>query len=185
MIKAGAKIKVTAIFAGEPGEVRIYRNGNLYHVRKFKGREIVFKTIVPGNYTIYPEPAQIRTTADATAGAVEKLPPPDRNAGKKVTIRINPNLTGTPARIFPATGIIEVGADFHKLPEQAKLFILLHELGHLYYSQEKDADHFALTAFNHLGGNPSQSVYTLMSFLSDTPDNRARINSLFNKAKHL
>lgn len=185
MINVRNRVKITAVYNSEPGQVEIYRDGKLYHFRKFKGREVVFKTMAPGLYTIHPAPAQIRMAADTASGVVEKLPPPDRNQEKKVTIRVNSTLTGTPARIFPATGVIEVGADFHKLPEQAKLFILLHELGHLYYSKEENADHFALSMFNQMGGNASQSVYTLMNFLSDSPENRSRIFSLFNKAKNL
>ena len=183
-LKVDNPIQLRAIYATEPGEVAIYRNGNLYHIRRTKGREVAFKAMKPGFYQVYPEP--IRITPEAmNFKPVEALPPPDRNQGKKASIRVNRNLSGTPARIFPATGVIEVGETFHTLPEQAKLFILLHELGHFYYTQEKDADHYALYHFNKMGGNPSQSVYTLAMFLTDTPENKARINSLFQKSKHL
>lgn len=109
------------------------------------------------------------------------LPPAERNKFKPFNIEINPNLKGTPARIFTDVGKVEIGQNFKQYPPQIRLFILLHELGHFYYITEWKADLFAAYWYINLGYNASNAFYALSKVLSHSPANTERLQKLFNQ----
>jgi hypothetical protein len=116
-----------------------------------------------------------------------ELPAPERE-GLFKPFKIVENLNeaemkGTPARIFPLIGKIEVSAKFKSLPPQIRLFILLHEMGHFFYKTEWKTDTFALYYYLKMGYNSSQALYALTRILHPTQRNFERINKLFKKVQ--
>ena len=109
----------------------------------------------------------------------------ERNREKPIKIVYNEKLTGTPARIFsnmnPA--IIEVSPSFYKYPPQVRMFILLHEYGHLFYETEHKTDLYALKEYLKLGLNASQAFFALAKVLHPSPKSQERIKRLFNELK--
>lgn len=135
------------------------------------------------------------------------LPPYERNDIKDFTIIDNPQLVGSPARVFAKQGIIERGINFYKLPKPVRVFILLHEVGHFFYGitpdkvakanqmsdpdgreyikyhrneSEKKCDLFALIHYLNMGYNRSMAFYSLSQVLSRSQDNINRLKTLFN-----
>lgn len=110
------------------------------------------------------------------------LPTAERWRLNDVRVVYNPDLKGTPARIFTTKNpvIIEVGDKFYSLPKQMRFFILLHEYGHLFYSEEWKVDLFALKVFLQSGYNQSQAFYSLSKVLGDSAQSRDRVIRLFN-----
>lgn len=95
-----------------------------------------------------------------------KLPKTDRNFNKHLfTIKVNPKLKQTPARIFYETGVCEVSPAFLKLPFQFQKFILEHEKAHFFYSDEIAADMCALNSYGQMGYNLSQAFFCLDNVL--------------------
>lgn len=89
----------------------------------------------------------------------------------------------SPARMFAKHGIVETGERFNLLPEEWKVYILLHELAHSKYKTEWKADTLALYWFCHLGYNHSQGLYALSKVLHQSPDNKKRIMNIYNRIK--
>lgn len=113
-----------------------------------------------------------------------KLPLSERNRWKPVKYVDNPNLKGTPARIFTDTGIIEHSPAYHSYPKCVQVFIDLHEQGHLFYRTEEYCDLWALINYLRLGYNRSTAYWTLCNILKKTPANVQRIEQLvFNIKK--
>ena len=109
-----------------------------------------------------------------------QLPKPDRNFDmSKIKIEMNPKLTGTPARIFPTIGIMEWGPKMMGYTKAIRVFISLHEAGHMLYSKEMDADLWALKSFLGLGYNASTAFYALSDVLHLNPENIKRIRKMF------
>ena len=110
---------------------------------------------------------------------------PERQREKPIQIVFNPELdeNSTPARIFTELGVIEIGKKFLPLPPQQKMFILLHEYGHLFYKDEHKTDIYALKNYLQLGFNPSQAFRALSEVLHRSPENLKRIEGLFKAMK--
>lgn len=85
---------------------------------------------------------------------------------ENLELKTNNDLTTTPARIFPALGIIEVMPDFWKLPQAYRVAIIMHEIGHHFYENEVYADLFALKSFLKQGGNISEFMSCLKNVLT-------------------
>jgi hypothetical protein len=66
-----------------------------------------------------------------------------------------------------------------KYPIEVRLFILLHEVGHFYYSEEWKCDAYAAYHFLEWGCNPSQAFEALAGVLHDNKTNDDRINKIF------
>lgn len=123
-------------------------------------------------------------------GAIEiqkfnyKLPPHDRERMKFFEFRKNPTLTGSPARNFTKTGIIETGTKFPHYPFAVRLFILLHECGHFYYFDETNADAWAAKTFVDMGYNESTALYSLSNVLNfETKRNKDRIETMLSNVQ--
>jgi hypothetical protein len=122
-----------------------------------------------------------------------KLPEPnfmelyeaERNRGKQFEIVYNNAIGSTPARIFTNLPVakIEVNEVFMAMPPQYKLFILLHEMGHMYYETEEKADLYALKKFLEMGYNASQAYYCLESILKQTPQSISRLKHIISQLK--
>lgn len=110
---------------------------------------------------------------------------PERSRLRPIKIVYNKHLSTTPARIFSTLNpaIIEVAPKLYNMPKQMRMFILLHEYGHLFYATEWKVDLFALKAFCELGYNPSQAFYALSKILSTSKQNMERIKKLFDTLK--
>lgn len=148
---------------------------------------INFNTIYEGNYstdvpgTITSKPLTIKPCT------IEDYAP-ERNLDKPFRIVYNPKLglNDTPARIFAKMepeAIIEVGRKFYTFSPQVRMFILLHELGHMRYATEHKADCYALKRYLEMGLNPSQAFYALSKVLHPGKRNQDRILKLFNELK--
>lgn len=107
------------------------------------------------------------------------IPPAQRDRMKDVTIVFKPELQGTPARIFSHTGVIEYGKKFLTYPPPIRLFLLLHEQGHLLYKDEIYCDLWAMINFLRLGYNQSTAFYSLANVLSSSNENISRIKEMF------
>ena len=134
------------------------------------------------------------------------LPAYERNEIKDFVIIDNPELTGSPARVFAKDGVVERGREFYNHPKPIRVFILLHEIGHFFYGltdgdyikaeqmsdsegrdylkrkrneSEKKCDLFALTHYLQMGYNRSMAFYSLSRVLSRSQDNVNRLKSLF------
>jgi hypothetical protein len=118
--------------------------------------------------------------------AIISLPKKTRNFDdSNFKIIHNPNLKGTPARIFFEKGICEVSTNFQKLPIQWQEFILLHEKGHFKYEEETSADTFALNEFLQKGYNASQAFFALRDVLRKSEENLNRQKEIYKQIETL
>ena len=112
---------------------------------------------------------------------------PERQMERPIKIVYNKALgmEATPARIYtgsnPAT--IEVGQRFFTFPSQVRMFILLHEYGHMFYKTEHKTDLYALKRYLELGYNASMAFWALYKVLHTSEQGRERITKLFNQLK--
>lgn len=114
-----------------------------------------------------------------------ELKKPDRYFKKKLPIRTDATLTGTPARNYFVKGEIVLGEKFWRLPFMARLFILLHEHGHFLYRSEKDADKFALYHLLKNGYNNSSAYYSLKDVLNMAATvNKERVKNILNHSNY-
>lgn len=111
------------------------------------------------------------------------LPRPERNRKIKTPVISKNNSFNGPARINTHKGVIEIGPLFFTLPVPSRLFILLHEIGHLYYTTESYCDMFAYYHFCKLGYNNSQAFFSLSKILTLHDDNLKRLENLLNIIK--
>jgi hypothetical protein len=161
--------------------------GNVYHIRTMPKdcSELDVNILHPDTYTascpcVYNFNGAVKTNGNSISLAI-----PERFRYRDIIVLHNPYLQGTPARIFtnsmPAK--IEVGDKFYSYPKQVRLFILLHEYGHLFYATEWKVDLFALKMFLQMGYNASQAFYALSMILGNSPQSKERIVRLFNSLK--
>lgn len=109
----------------------------------------------------------------------------ERERERPIIIRHVPGLADTPARIFtnrnPA--LIEVGDRFYTYPAPVRMFILLHEYGHLFYKSEHKTDCYALKKYLEMGLPPSMAFFALANVLHDSPQSTFRIKKIFQELK--
>lgn len=180
--KTDNKITIRIMFGANPNAIRIIRNGKVYFIRHLGGKysEVKVNITHPGNYTVQ---AFKGTITALKKGALEiapfpDVPPKERDLEKPYRIVTNKSLTGTPARIFPHSGIIEVSTSWHKMIAPIRLFILLHEVGHFFYKTEWKCDQFAAHHFLKMGYNPSTAFYAISKILHKSPGNDTRVLTL-------
>lgn len=170
--------------------VNVYRNGALYFFRRLKGSEkkIKFNVCHAGNYTIDAncDVELLPFSISATLNQLPGLPPYERNKDKTIdeilcNVQIKAGtFSNTPARNWVKRGVIETGVSFENLMDAFKYFILLHEVGHFYYSDETACDLFALHHFLASGYNESTAFYALAELLdARKPEHVERITNLF------
>lgn len=159
-------------------------NGDTYHTRDMpEGETTLDVNIVHPMAVKCSAPCVVVGMKDIQAsGDSIKLAVPERLRIRPIIVRFNPYMTGTPARIFTQKhpALIEVGEKFYSYPQQIRLFILLHEYGHLFYKTEWKVDRFALKCFLGMGFNKSNAFYALSKVLhGDNPQSVDRINKAF------
>ncbi len=108
-----------------------------------------------------------------------KLPKQERHREKEVAVKYDHNQTDSPAIIYTDLGLIVTGTKFLELPIPMRIFVLLHEKGHLKYATEKYCDLYAFVEFVKMGYNPSTAIYCLTDILKQKPGKDERINFLF------
>jgi hypothetical protein len=175
--------KVTLVPSCDFVEV-LSSDGGVYYSRKLPTQWDCFEMNIlhPDIYT-FSSFCDIEEIGDvSTSGDSIKMCLPERFRYKPFVIKRVNNIGHTPARIntLATPAVIEVGDKFYTLPKQVRLFVLLHELGHMFYKTEWKVDRFALKAFLAAGGNKSQAIIALTRILKDNPQNRDRISKLFN-----
>lgn len=170
-------------FDEPPQYVNVYLKNELYYFRNLGGKfyKIKFNVKHPGKYFIDVDCANIKVIPIEITPLNFELPEPDRQRLKPFQFIYNSELTGTPARNYTNTGIIEYSSYFKTLPFPLRLFILLHEIGHFYYKDEENADAYAAKVFIDNGYNESTAIYALTKVLHPTDKNEKRILSLFKK----
>lgn len=173
----------TVTFSNTSNLLKIFfKSGEIYHLQPATRKTIDVKFPDIGEYKVYNT-----NILGARAGfEIPKkytLPAQDRfNDKTSFHVVFNPDLVGSPARIFYEKGLCEVGPMFEALPYQFKKFILYHEQGHFFFSDEQAADLYALNNFMQAGYNASQAYYALEMVLKHSKENTERIKTLFEKA---
>src|SRR5690349_1406100 len=155
--------------------------GGLYFERILSGNTPRIKFNVPdlGNYDIVTPCEVIKIIPIEKPNVSITLPPFERERVKDVVFVDNPNLSGTPARIFTFDGIVELGKELYKYPVPMRKFFILHEVGHLYYKTEKYCDLFALAHFLEMGYNMSTAMYCLTNVLKRNRANWERVKYIY------
>jgi hypothetical protein len=177
--------------SNENGVLKLYANGKLYCERPHKKGQI-FKINVPfnGDYThneALDDAQFFKVTPIEKDNRAISLPEPERNKKAYIKSIFFDNQKETPARIYTDLNTIVVNHKFFNYPIEIRFFILLHEVGHFYYSTEWKCDQFAAHHFLKIGFNPSQAFESLAGVLHETKQNGTentqntdRINRIFN-----
>ncbi len=177
-------------FPTPPLEFQLIRSMNgveeLEYERHLNGRtnRIKFNVVIGGDFLTNVECTIVKVVPIEIPELNIELPPFERDRIKNVdVIEVVKNweLKGTPARIHTASGVIELGQDMYKYTKPMRVFFILHELGHFYYSTEKYCDLFALVFFLKLGYNMSTAMYCLTKVLRHNPANVERVLFIYNK----
>ena len=157
--------------------------GELYYFRYLDGKtpRIKFNIVEPDEYSGNTPFDVVKTTAIETPETYPKLPPAERDRWKDLKFVYNPNLKGTPARIFSDSGVVEHSPEYYEYPKPIRLFLDLHESGHLLYKTEEYCDLWALINYLRMGYNRSMAYYTLYHILRRTSANLDRLNFLLSQ----
>lgn len=157
--------------------------GELYHFRHLDGKtpRIKFNIVQPDTYSANAAFTLVKIVPIEIPTRLPDLPKHERERYKEFSIVDNPTLSGTPARIFTETGIIEKGQQFYEYPKTIRVFFLLHEVGHFFYSTEEYCDLFALTHYLKMGYNRSMAFYALSKVLKRSENNMKRLHFLFTQ----
>lgn len=159
-------------------------NNEIYFERYLDGKtpRIKFNIPYPVNavYNIVTQCEIVKIVPIEIPDISINLPPFERNRVKDLRIIDNPELNGTPARIFTYDGVIELGRKFYTFPKPMRVFFLWHEIGHLYYKTEQYCDLFALVHFLKAGYNMSTAMYCLTNVLRRNKQNWDRILYVYN-----
>ena len=194
--KLKRKINITTptrlklMFATAPEDLKVFahENNNFLMIRENPTGEKTLFVNLPraGVYTITPAPIFLqRENLPLNQYQEIQLPTPDRKpTGRKLFVSENFCPRFTPARMNRFTGEVQVRNDFKKLPNEQRFYILMHEEGHTLYKKEDDCDLYALKKFLNKGFNPSQAIYSLKNNLRNAPENRERIQKIFNQIKN-
>lgn len=133
-------------------------------------RADVYTTSVPVN-VVKIVPVEIPKLPDLPA------PERDRYTGEPEII-YDPSWTASPASIFTDENIIVHGPQWKEQIPPIRLFIDLHELGHLFYRTEEYCDLFAFVNFMRMGYNRSTAYYALSKVLRSSPQNIQRLRNI-------
>lgn len=161
-------------------------------IRNSAGKVFYFRHKPDGVETIkinINKPGQYTANFDAFAtvkpleifNPIKQLPTKERDFRTEIQIH-GKKLDKTPALIYAKYGVVHYDRDkFAALPIPCKVFILLHEIGHFFYTTEWKADTFALYHFCKLGYNPSNAFYTLSKILEGkSEEQELRLKNLHN-----
>lgn len=110
----------------------------------------------------------------------------ERERQRPIVIQYVAGLTDTPARIFTGRNpaVIEIGDRFYSYPLPVRMFILLHEYGHLFYKSEHKTDCYALKKYLEMGLPPQMAYFALANVLHSSPQSDFRIRKIFEELKN-
>lgn len=156
-------------------------NGDVYFFKHLNESTDVYSFNLPLEnwYNVSPEPECY--WLEPLKKMVRKmwLKFPDRIPKHELQIVYNPSLN-TLACCYQDDCVIEVSDQYYKLPFYARVFILYHEIGHLYYDSEFDADKFADYHYMNDGFNPSSALYAKTKYLGNTDEESDRIGDSYS-----
>lgn len=157
--------------------------GRIYYFRYLDGNTGIIKFNIPnpGEYTPDTAITLFKSSHIETPKQYPTLPKPERSRWKEPSFVYNPDLEGTPCRIFTETGVIEHGPAYFTYPPPIRLFLDLHETGHFFYKTEEYCDLWALVNFLRMGFNRSTAYYVLDKVLSRTQENLDRLKYLLTQ----
>lgn len=162
--------------------------GDVYYFRYLDGKTPRIKFNIPdaGLYKGNVPFEIIKATGIEIPKHFPRLSDADRDRWKRVKLVHNPNMnTTTPIRIFTESGIVEANNRFFNFIRPVRIFLFIHEKGHLFYSKEEDCDMYALVNFLRMGYNQSTAFFTLRNVLSRTDENIRRLKTLFNNIQKI
>lgn len=184
-VKVNRPVTIYIRFTAEmPTRFELYGEKlGLYYFRNLpKGTPRIKMNIVDPDTYMANVPFEItKTVAVETPAQYPELPPAERDRYKQVSFVYDPTLVGTPAAIYTETGVIVHSAEYYTLPRPIRLFIDLHEQGHLFYYTEEYCDLWALISYLRMGYNRSMAYYTLREILGVSQGNIHRMNTLLKK----
>lgn len=159
--------------------------GEGYYFRYLDGKTPRIKFNVPdsGVYNTNVPVELVKISPIEIPGNTPTLPPANRDRFKPVTLWYNPELDSkatTPIRIYTEPGIIEYGDRFKSFISPIQKFLMLHEQGHFFYTEEENCDMYALVNFVRMGYNQSTAYYALAHILSRHGDAVKRLKTLLN-----
>lgn len=162
------------------GEIWISREWNLTQ------KECNVNIVYTGEYT-GSRPFKAKRNGDITTGGHDiQVHIPERFRFKDFIIEHRNDIGSTPARIntTASPAVIQVSDKWKSYPPQVRLFVLLHEMGHMFYKTEDKCDNFALKLYLMQGFNASQAFYALSKILHPTGEGLQRIQKLFQTLKY-
>lgn len=92
-------------------------------------------------------------------------------------------LTNNPhkASIYLEMGEIRIDKNFwQRINKVQREYVLSHELGHLFYVSEKQADLYAAKKMLEVGYNPSQIAFAVLNTFTPTKENLKRCEHVIN-----
>lgn len=169
-----------------PHYFSLSKGSEVYYFRYLDGKtpRIKFNMLERGDYFGNVPFEVVKTTEIELPYKLPKLPKPDRNRQKEVKVVIDSNMTGNTPIIFTHTGVIRCPPGFMQLPPPVRRFLLLHEVGHLFYSKEQDCDLFAFVNYMREGNNRSIAMYSLTQVLGRSQENLMRIYNMYNNIQY-
>lgn len=116
--------------------------------------------------------------------ALPQLPPPERDRYKgEPDIIYDENWTESVASCFTDENIIVHGPAWAALIPPIRIFIDLHEVGHMFYVTEEFCDLFAYVNFMRMGYNRSTAFFSLSKVLKQSEQSVNRIRSITDVIK--
>jgi len=162
------------------GEIWIYREWGV------KQKQCNVNIVYAGEYNS-ETPFKAKRNGDILKGGFNiPVDIPERFRFKNFVINYRNDIGNTPARIntMVSPAIIEVSDKWKAYPPQVRLFVLLHEMGHMFYQTEDKCDNFALKLYLQQGFNASQAFYALSKILHPQGEGLHRIQKLFSTLKY-
>lgn len=162
--------------------------GQVYYFRYLDGKTPRIKFNIPdaGRYTGNVPFEVVKVASIEIPKRFPVLPKPDRDRWKPIKMKYNPKMnTTTPIRIFTDTGVVEYNDRFVSFIQPVQKFLIEHEKGHFFYSDEQNCDLYALVNFLRMGYNQSTAFYSLKNILSRTNENLQRLKAIFSNIQKI
>jgi hypothetical protein len=172
--------KARGQFFYQSGHGKVYFENLLIYENDFTG--IRFFNLPAGNYKFQGNFIEGKQTKFLEYPL--QLPRKDWDKFKQPTVLIDKR-NPSPASIYLDTATIVVNEDFLKLPFYAQTFIIFHEVGHLFYDKEIDADIYAFYKCWENGIPITMSIKTHIRTLTTSNENKERILNALNVAQML
>lgn len=186
-IRIDSPSTVYVAFIGQaPSMFKVFMsNSVIEYFRQLDGHtpRIKFNLVQPDVYST-SVPVQVIKIVPVEIPDLPDLPAPERGRykGEPETV-YDPNWTESPASIFTDENVIVHGPQWKEQIPPIRLFIDLHEIGHLFYVTEEYCDLYAFVNFLRMGYNRSTAYYALSKVLRASPQNIDRLKKMTNTIK--